>query len=170
MLRSSPGLRPYFLLAKKNAVFLTELIDEIVAMVTDSSPLTNKDGIIYFISQDKYELDYFTNAVHRLLQKKQKKFDEAKKKGEKTQLAVDHYGLYYINELAALRKMWALFEDNRAHVQFQNLARLPKEQLYSYIGHFKYITKLTDDHEMNHLMNKLISKKIYPLVRGSFIQ
>jgi hypothetical protein len=29
---------------------------------------------------------------------------------------------------------------------------------------------LTDDHEMNHLMNKLISKKIYPLVRGSFIQ
>ena len=66
--------------------------------------------------------------------------------------------------------MWALFEDNRAHVQFQNLARLPKEQLYSYIGHFKYITKLTDDHEMNHLMNKLISKKIYPLVRGSFIQ
>ena len=42
MLRSSPGLRPYFLLAKKNAVLLTELIAEIVAMVTDSSPLTNK--------------------------------------------------------------------------------------------------------------------------------
>ena len=139
-------------------------------MVTDSSSLTNKAGIFYYGNETKYELEYFTNAVHSLLQKKQKQFDDAKQKGEKTQLAVDHYGLYYINELAALRKMWALFENKRNDVQFQNLARLPKEQLYSYIGHFKYITKLTSDHEMNHLMNKLISKKIYPLVRGSFIQ
>ena len=97
MLRSSPGIRSYFLLAKKNAVFLTELIAEIIAMVTDPSPLTNKEGIFYFGNQTKYELEYFTNAVHSLLQKKQKQFDDAKKKGEKTQLAVDHYGLYYIN-------------------------------------------------------------------------
>jgi hypothetical protein len=48
MLRSSPGIRPYFLLAKKNTTFLTELINEIVIMMTDTAPLTNKNGILYF--------------------------------------------------------------------------------------------------------------------------
>jgi hypothetical protein len=48
MLRSSPGIRSYFLLAKKNAIFMTEIIAEIVAMVTDPSPLTNKVGVFFF--------------------------------------------------------------------------------------------------------------------------
>jgi hypothetical protein len=114
--RLSPGLRPYFLLAKKNTIFLSELIDEITAIVTGNTPLSNKDGVLFFGIEAKYELEYFTNAVHSLLQNKQKLFDSEKKKGEKTRLALDYYGLYCINELAALRKMWAIFDNKKSIV------------------------------------------------------
>lgn len=66
--------------------------------------------------------------------------------------------------------MWALFDDKRNDVQFQNIARIPKKQLYSYIGPFKYITRITDDHKMNTYIKQVMDGKRYPIVRGSFMQ
>ena len=49
-------------------------------MVTNPEPI-KMDHTIYYGIEEKYSLKYFTNAVHSLLQRKQRELDESKKQG-----------------------------------------------------------------------------------------
>lgn len=76
-MRIFPGLQPYFLVAKKGARFLTELIDEIILILTNPGTV-NQDGAYSFYNlnaQNHYE-EYFKLATHRLLQRMQKTLNQ----------------------------------------------------------------------------------------------
>ncbi len=79
--RSFPGLLPYFLLAKKNAAFMRDLIDEVVLLITDPVQVENRAGVNFYGVQQSIEHHYFTMAVHRLLQKTQKTLNSQLKPG-----------------------------------------------------------------------------------------
>jgi hypothetical protein len=47
-MRAFPGLQPYFLVAKKQAKFMLELVDEITLLLSDSEEIKKSLGAINF--------------------------------------------------------------------------------------------------------------------------
>jgi hypothetical protein len=83
---------------------------------------------------------------------------------------VDYYGLYYITEYAAARKLWALFYDVRHHVHFISISKYTVEEWYDLIGPFIQLTRLTPHNQMNQYIEEVVNKRRDPMIKGSFLQ
>ena len=97
-MRAFPGLQSYFLVAKKKSKFVSELLSEIILLMLNPSEIgSHSTGVEFFgANPSNLYVNYFQIAVQIVLQRKQKELDTAKV-GQYRALAVDHYGLYYIN-------------------------------------------------------------------------
>ena len=168
-MRIFPGIDPYFIAAKKNCRFLTDVINEIILLLTGEAKDQGKYNT-YGTNHNRLYNDYFYIATHRLLQQKQKDLDLQFKDHKYRVLAVDHYSLYYTNHLGSLRKLFAMTGDSRSHVTFQVMSKQIAEEWAELFGPLRHLARLTPHDQMNNYLEEVIKGKKDPIVRGSFLQ